>query len=109
MQQGDDHDLLIRVDTRLETLIKEVQLMRDGTKEQIRNLEVNKLDINTFSTYISSKEKSDSEARRDWEEANKKITESIGLHEQKLAEHTRLIYIGFGIVITIQFVVLIFK
>lgn len=46
-----DHDLLIRVDTKLGTLVNEMQLMRDNTNKRLDNLEKNKLDKEDFNDF----------------------------------------------------------
>ncbi len=52
-----DHDLLIRVDTKLGTLIEEVQLMRDNTNQRLSTVEqtkVEKSDFNDFRVNIQN-------------------------------------------------------
>lgn len=45
VQKGNDHDLLIRVDTKLDQLSGDVKSLSDGTASRIACLEADKLDI----------------------------------------------------------------
>lgn len=46
-----DHDLLIRLDTRMSNLTDEMRLLRDGTTGDIKDLKENKLDRREFEEY----------------------------------------------------------
>lgn len=53
MQPQNDHDVLIQVSTKLDTLIGEMQLMRDSTYTRLTNLEQFKVDKADFVEYKS--------------------------------------------------------
>lgn len=87
--KDNDHDILIRVETKLESLTDEVRLMRDGTKEQITTLFATKLDKKTY------------------EAESKNTSDAIEKHDRQIGRLTWLVYIGVGIILTLQFVALI--
>lgn len=84
-----DHDLLIRVDTKLESLTHEVRLMRDGAAERLNYVELNKLNIKIFEEY-----------KEEVEEREKD-------HEVRMRRMERVIYGGIGGLAVVQFVVIL--
>lgn len=66
MQDQNDHDLLIRVDTKLGTLINEMQLMRDGTNSRLERVESGKVDKADLIEYKVLVEKQMTEMRSDF-------------------------------------------
>ncbi len=78
-----DHDLLIKVDTKLDNLTKEMAMMRDDNSRRLDRVEQNKV------------EKSDFEAFKKEMETN-------------VSSITRNVYIGMGIVAALSFATQIF-
>lgn len=91
-----DHDLLIRLDENMRNLASEVKMIRDGTFARITDVEKNKLDVSQFASYKEENEKS--------------IKALFGITEKqsdKIAKQSYFVYIGIGIVITLQFIAII--
>lgn len=55
--RDNDHDLLIRVDTKLGNLIDEFRLLRDDVSRRLLAVERGKLDKDEFNTYKTEREK----------------------------------------------------
>lgn len=85
MNEKTDHDILIRVETKVEGLTDEVRLMRDGVKEQITSLQSTKVDKTTFDI----------------------LAETVDKHDKLLVKYGWLIAVGVGIILTMQFVTII--
>ncbi len=77
MESGKDHDLLIRLDEKVNNLLNEVKLMRDNSLSRIESLEHTKVN------------KADQET----------IDED---HEVRMRRLERYMYIGFGIITAVQ-------
>lgn len=88
-----DHDLLIRVDTNLQNLTLEVKSLRDNTLSRIASVEAIKLDKIVFESH---KEETD--------KAVKSLQERQEDLQKKQDKQSTYIYIGIGIIITLQFV-----
>lgn len=113
-KMDNDHDLLIRVDTKLGTLLGEFQLMRDSTNTRLTSVEKDKLDVATFNEF---KVENSKEFNRFELEINKKFLEKDQQNEKtfielraanaaqnvKIEKLIRYLYIGLGIVGTLQF------
>lgn len=110
-----DHDLLIRVDTRLGGLETEMRLLRDGTHSDIKDLKENKLDKTEFSTYKQDIEKYHAEKIKDVEgkfaEMEKKFEEKLDEVEgkvetqgQKLDRLMSVYLIGSGFLLAVQLI-----
>ena len=88
-----DHDILIRLDQKVQdgflTLNSEMKMLRDGTHQKITDLEVGKLERSVFISY-----KTDTD----------KLIDALFKSDDKLK---RLVYIGVGVLATIQFVMII--
>lgn len=52
-----DHDLLIRLDTKVGGVLEEIRLLRDGSDKRIEQLADKKLDRSEFITYKEDHEK----------------------------------------------------
>lgn len=98
MDTRTDHDLLIRLDTNVQNLTREVAGLRDNTIARMTSLETYKLDKTVFDSYKEENEKAVS--------ALIKTTEAQG---QKLDRQSIYIYIGMGIIMTLQFVAMMLK
>lgn len=110
-----DHDLLIRVDTRLGGLETEMRLLRDGTHSDIKDLKEHKLDKSEFSTYKQDLEKYNTEKVRDvdgkFAELEKKFEEKLneatakGVEQGKKVDRLMSVYlIGSGFLLAVQLI-----
>lgn len=93
-----DHDLLIRLDTRMQNITDEMRLLRDGTTGDIKDLKEKKLDRRDFEEY-----------KRDHENESEKIIKGFEEHFEKSdAKTDRLVVqmaaIG-GALLILQFVI----
>lgn len=101
-----DHDLLIRVDTKLGTLIQEVQLLRDDTTRRLGNVELNKLDKTEFNdfkvTIQNDLNKADLNFSKELLERDKRHDEIFKSQEVRISRIERNMYIGIGILMSLQ-------
>ena len=86
MEPRTDHDILIRVEGKVENLTDEMRLLRDGTKDNIKELQDKKVDKETFKTLV----------------------ELVTNQGRQIETLKRLVYIGVGGVIVIQFFISVF-
>jgi predicted GH43/DUF377 family glycosyl hydrolase len=104
-----DHDLLIRVDTKLGTLIEEVQLMRDNTNQRLSTVEqtkVEKSDFNDFKVNIQNDlNKTDLTLSKTLMERNQHNEEMFKSQDQRITKIERNMYIGIGILMALQVIV----
>lgn len=104
-----DHDLLIRVDTKLGTLIEEVQLMRDNTNQRLSSVEQNKVEkteYNDFKVLIQNEiNKIDLTFNKMLMERSQHNEETFKSHDSRISKIERNMYIGIGILMVLQFVV----
>lgn len=104
-----DHDLLIRVDTKLGTLIQEVQLMRDTTNQRLTNVENNKVDVSEFHEFkaeiVAQVLKLDTDFKKTLLERDKINMDANKELSDKIDKLKTILYIGVGIVATLQFVI----
>ena len=88
-----DHDILIRLDQKVQdgflSLNTEMKLLRDGTHQRISAIEIGKLDTTVFDTYRINTDK------------------QISALFKSDATLKKLVYTGVGILVTIQFGMLI--
>lgn len=91
--QNNDHDLLIRLDENVRGITAEIKLLRDGTFDRINILEKGKLEIQSFTDFKVENDKAI--------KALFGITDGLAKKQDKQAY---FIYIGIGIVITLQFI-----
>lgn len=95
-QSMNDHDLLIRVDTRLETLIGEVQLMRDNTNQRLAKVEDGKLEKADFNDFRN-------ELNKALETRTKENDIRFTNLERSVNRLIWLVAIGAGVLGTLQF------
>ena len=118
-QPNNDHDLLIQVDTKLGTLIGEMQLMRDGTNTRLSNVEQNKVDKADFIEYKVGVEKAIIEAKsdiyrtidersRNRDEQIKTLNEGMTSISTKIDFLNRNIYIILGMGLLLEVLIPIF-
>lgn len=104
-----DHDLLIRVDTKLGTLIEEVQLMRDNTNQRLSTVEqtkVEKSDFNDFKVNIQNDlNKTDLLFNKILMERSQHNDEMFKSQDIRISRIERNMYIGIGILSAIQVVI----
>ncbi len=91
MNNSNDHDLLIRVDTQLINLTQEVRLMREGANERLNKVEINKLDKANFDEFKMEQLEKDQD------------------HEKRMRRIERTTYIGIGVLGCIEFIISIVK
>ncbi len=103
-----DHDLLIRLDQRVGTVVEEMRLMRDDNGRRLNIVEQNKLDKGDFNEYRVSIEKQfikfESDlAKRLLEMSNDHDKEMKGLQDsldglsKQVSAMARYIFIAIGI------------
>ncbi len=104
-----DHDLLIRVDTKLGTLIEEVQLMRDNTNQRLSTVEqtkVEKSDFNDFKVNIQNDlNRTDLTFNKILMERSQHNDEMFKSQDIRISRIERNMYIGIGILSAIQVVI----
>ncbi len=104
-----DHDLLIRVDTKLGTLIEEVQLMRDNTNHRLSTVEqtkVEKSEFNDFKVSIQNDmNKSDLNLNKTFMERNQHNDELFRSQDIRISRIERNMYIGIGILMALQILI----
>lgn len=104
-----DHDLLIRVDTKLGTLIEEVQLMRDNTNQRLSTVEqtkVEKSDFNDFRVNIQNDlNKTELSFNKILLERSQHNDEMFKSQDTRISRIERNMYIGIGILSAIQVVI----
>lgn len=104
-----DHDLLIRVDTKLGTLIEEVQLMRDNTNQRLSSVEQNKVEkaeYNDFKVLIQNElNKIDLSFNKALLERNQHNDEIHKSQDSRITKIERNMYIGIGILSALQVIV----
>ncbi len=88
MEHSADHDLLIEIKTKLTNVIEEMRLMRDDTKEQVKNLyatKVNQADFNEYKAVaITDSTRKDIELKAHINDVRLNFTQSIdGLDERQ--------------------------
>lgn len=106
MEDKNDHDLLIRVDTKLGTLIQEVQLLRDDSTRRLSSVEQNKLDKSEFNEFklsiFAEVNKSDLNFNKELLERDKRHDEVFKSQDQRITRIERNMYIGIGILMSLQ-------
>jgi hypothetical protein len=88
-----DHDLLIELNTRVGDLIKTIERIDGGMAKDIGGLREGKVDVGVFATHTST---------------DRKEHEGFEKNIEKLFDKTdtqgRLLWIGIGILATLQFI-----
>ena len=98
MNMQNDHDLLIRLDANVTNLTIEVKALRDNTIARINSIENMKLDRDIFEEYRLEIEKIMTEIKKKLDETTKK--------SERLSAY---VYIGIGIILTVQTLISLFK
>lgn len=110
---GSDHDLLIRVDTKVQTLIDEMKLMRDGTNSRLQNVENNKVDSKDFHEYKADVSQRiltmESDFKKTLLERDKINAENIKEITAQIDRLKIIVYSGVGLVAALQFVISVLK
>lgn len=97
MEHSKDHDLLIEIKTEMKNLKEEVRLMRDNSKDQIKELQIGKLDTRDFNDFKLINTEAINTVRINYTSSINKLDESIaGLQ-------TRMSYI-IGAVAVLSFI-----
>lgn len=102
-QQFSDHDLLIRLDTRLENLECEMRAMRDGTRDDIKTLQLSKLESKDFDSYKSDHAREYAERLRNTDERHKNQMEWQDTQQNKVDGLQRFMYLAMGALTILQF------
>lgn len=84
--QPNDHDLIIRLDTKMDNLTTEVILLRDNSAKRLEVVEKNKLDKEDFMVFQTV------------------VTRGMEASNRKIDVVTRNMYILIGIGIAFQFI-----
>lgn len=104
-----DHDLLIRVDTKLGTLIEEVQLMRDNTNHRLSIVEQTKVEKSEFNDFKVSIQgdmnKNDLNLSKTFLERNQHNDELFRSQDIRISRIERNMYIGIGILMALQILI----
>ncbi len=95
-----DHDLLIEIKTKVMNLTDEVRLMRDDTKEKIKGLETNKLDLNEFRNFKLELSKDDLRLEGEM----KDMRAEISVIKSDIEKVFKYMYMAMGALAIIQIV-----
>ncbi len=96
MEQKSDHDLLIRLDENVRNLRTEVGGLRENVVGRVNTVELLKVDKTTFEDYKAENDKALDEVKKMAKETS-----------EKQDRQSMYIYIGIGIILTLQFVAMI--
>ncbi len=109
-----DHDLLIRLDQRVENLTTEIRSMRDDAVQRLAKVEALMVERKEFEEYkrtfalemttaFQTRKDSSDEYRKNTD-ASLKIAFDVARENKKdITSLQRLIYIGLGAIATLQF------
>lgn len=97
-QYGNDHDLLIRIDTRLGTVEDELRLLRDGTQREVEILKKDKMDRNEFIEWKA-------EHQRDNDRIEGNLDDRLKAVEKKADRSINFVAAVGGAMTILQFVV----
>jgi len=110
---GTDHDLLIRVDTKVQTLIDEMKQMRDVTNNRLLAVEQGKVDNNDFHEFKSEINQRintmDLEIKKTLLERDKSNSLAFKAVSDQIDNLKKIVYVGIGIVLCLQFVIMFLK
>lgn len=87
-----DHDLLIRLDTKVDNITTEMVMMRDNVTIRISELNSNKLDISIFKQFLER-----------YERESRDTGNKDGDYEARLRRIEVRMYIGMGVLLALQF------
>ena len=96
MENSTDHDNIITLLANVKTLTEEVRLMRDNTKDDIKDLQVGKVDAADFTREILRIDNNRAEDRKN----DSTITDAL---EKKVDSLQRAYFIALGIFGTAEF------
>lgn len=91
-----DHDNIVTLIEKVSNLTEEVRLMRDGTKDDIRDLQENKLDRREYQDF---KNELDRDRKERSDAVDKKFSELAQTQSEQgkqVATNSRLIWMGLG-------------
>lgn len=108
-QFNDDHDLLIRLDTKVDNLTNEIVMMRDNTTRRVEQLDHDKVDVTDFLEFkkhmeleIAKASTFGSNSLAEYRRDNDARAED---HEKRMRTIESKIAIATGIVIAAQTIV----
>lgn len=97
-----DHDLLIKLDTKMDALTENFNHMRDNVVTRVTALEEHKVDKRDFE---DTKKIIDNKVdKTDFDGYKKTNTEKINDHESRMRRNERIIYIATGAVLLLQII-----
>lgn len=99
-----DHDLLIRLDTRMAGLENEMRLIRDGTHDDIKELKEKKLDRQEFIDFKMENEKTRTEKITDFAKSEASIKIELEKQSKKIDFILRIVWMGLGILGAIELI-----
>lgn len=95
----DDHDLLIRLDTRVEGLILAIQSLNDNTIKRLEDVESQKAGRDELNVILEGFTKNIEKEEKQRIEADQNI-------DLRMRSAERFVYIAMGVAIVLQIVVL---
>lgn len=98
----DDHDLLITIKEKISNIGDELRLLRDGTNERLKNVEINKLDRAEFLEFKSSLKESTVEKQVDADKALATVCALVEDNKKDIKVLFRYVYIIIGVGIILQ-------
>lgn len=99
---SNDHDILISVHTRLETVQGDIKEIKESTQLRIADLEAKKLDKASF-------EKIYQDAQIVHKDIDKRATDELKDHETRLRRLEYAYFLSTGILLAVQFYFQYFK
>jgi hypothetical protein len=105
MTNINDHDLLIRMDTRLQGLLSDVKLLRDDTRDSVRTLEQTKVSLSDFNEAKLDGDRRHLGFENSLRELDKKYGEQTATLILKLDSVFKTIYIWTGGLIVLNILI----
>ena len=104
----DDHDLLIRVDQKVDSITLEIKNLRDDIVGRLVRVEAGKMDRSDFEDFKKTLAEAMANQRvedlRQKSEQNEKINNFIKDHEQRVRSLERFVYIAIGVITVIDLI-----
>ena len=104
----DDHDLLIRLDTKVDGLAAEIKTLRDDTLTRIANLEVTRVERDQFESFKKQLAheiaKEHERARTDLNNIKAELVKTTDDFEKRFRNIERFMYIAIGVSAIIQII-----
>lgn len=94
--QQTDHDNIITLIEKVSNLTDEVRLMRDGTKDDIKALQLGKVDRTEFQQYKDDNERIRKEKIDDFTKSDLAFKEEMEKQNKKVDYLLKVVYIGLG-------------